>query len=117
MPRSKLLGRRQKAVTTIHRDPDGQISEIETVWDPEWLDEDYAWSAAYLRWLAGKCPGCKLDLVDTTAMHDGDPVHTFEVPTPRRCHACDARLLKQEEHAKKKPKRPGALLWHIERTS
>lgn len=89
----------------------------ETVWDPDWLEEDYAWAAAYLRWKAGKCPGCKLDLIDTTAMRDGEPVHVYEVPNPRRCHACDARLRKQEEHAEKKTSRPEAQIWQIEQTS
>lgn len=117
MPRSRLLGRQTRAVTTIHRDSDGKVVEIETVWDPDWLEEDYAWSAAYLRWLAGKCPGCRLDLVDTTAMHDGEPVHVYTVPPPRRCHGCDARQLAQDEHAKKKVVRPSALLWPIEQTS
>lgn len=116
MPRSKLLGRQARAVTTIRTGPAGE-QVIETVWDSEWLDEDYAWSAAYLRWLAGKCPGCRLDLVDTTAMQDGEPVHTYTVPKPRRCHGCDARVAAKDEHAKKKVIRPEALLWYVEQTS
>lgn len=114
MPRSKLLGRQQRAVTTIHRGPDGKVEKIETVWDAEWTDEDYTEAAAFLRWLEGKCPSCRLDLCDTTAMRDGEPVHTYKVPPPRRCHACDSRQREQDEHAKKKTIRPEALLWYVE---
>lgn len=113
MPRSKLLGRQTKSVTTTSKGPDGE-TVTETVWDSDWLEEDYAWAAAFLRWKAGKCPGCHLDMVDTTAMRDGDPVHVYDVPKPRRCHACDAKLAAQGEHAEKKVVRPEALLWHIE---
>ncbi|MFI6595000.1 hypothetical protein ACIBHX_02060 [Nonomuraea sp. NPDC050536] len=87
------------------------------MWDAEWLEEDYAWAAAYRRWLAGKCPGCKMDLVETTAMQDGGPAHTYHVPTPRRCYACDARIEAQEEADKKGSLRPQAKIWQIEQTS
>lgn len=87
------------------------------MWDPEWLEEDYAEAAAYLRWKAGKCPGCQLDLVDTTAMRDGEPVHVYKVRPPRRCHGCDARIYEQEEHSKKGSYREQALIWQIEQES
>lgn len=50
-------------------------------------------------------------------MRDGEPVHTYRVPPPRRCHACDARQKAQDEAAKKKMVRPEAALWFIEQES
>ncbi|MEU4410768.1 hypothetical protein AB0F88_40210 [Streptosporangium sp. NPDC023963] len=88
-----------------------------TTWAPRWLEEDYAWAAAYLRWQAGQCPACRLQLSDTTAMRDGEPVHSYKVPPPRRCQACDELIKVQHAHSKKGSVREGALLWHIEQTS
>ena len=84
------------------------------MWDPDWLEEDYAWAAAYKRWKAGKCPRCTLDLADTTAMHDGEPVHTYKATTPRRCYGCDELIRAEEEDEKKKVIRPQARIRWVE---
>ncbi|MBG0828559.1 hypothetical protein HS041_12345 [Planomonospora sp. ID67723] len=50
-------------------------------------------------------------------MRDGDPVHVYEVPPPRRCHACDATIRAQDEHTKKGTIRERALMWIVKRIS
>lgn len=47
-------------------------------------------------------------------MENGRPKHTYKVPEPARCHACDA-LVRDGERAKDR-QRPEALLRHVERT-
>jgi len=49
-------------------------------------------------------------------MANGRPVHTYKVPAPARCQACDVLIQAQDAADKDKVKRPGALLRHIERT-
>ena len=103
-------------VTTIyHHDEDGRITHTEAVSEPEWLEEDVAWHKAFLRWRAELCPGCSMSLVETTEMRDGEPVHSYHVPDPRRCQGCDARIKAQDEHAKKGTVRPDSLIWSVER--
>lgn len=117
MPRSELLGRQVQASTEYTYDEGGRVVQAVTTWEPRWLDDDVAWARAYLREKADRCPGCRLPLSETTAMHDGDPVHVYKVPPPRRCHGCDARIKAQDEHSKKGTVREQALMWGLERES
>lgn len=88
--------------------------QVVTTWEPRWLEEDLAWARAYLRWRADQCPGCGLQMSDTTAMEDGGPANSYTVPPPARCHACDARIRAQEQHRKQGTvTRPEALLWPV----
>jgi len=88
-----------------------------TTREPEWTEEDVAWHTAYLREQNSRCPGpCGLPLDETTDMANGRPVHTYKVPAPARCQACDVLIQAQDAADKDKVKRPGALLRHIERT-
>ncbi|GAA0853494.1 hypothetical protein ACFQVD_26450 [Streptosporangium amethystogenes subsp. fukuiense] len=101
-------------MTEREYDDDGRLVRTVTTWEPRWLEEDMAWAKAYLRWKVGQCPGCRLQLSETTAMQDGAPVHQYTVADPFRCYACDARIKAQDEHAKKGSVREQALLWQIE---
>ncbi|WP_214322091.1 hypothetical protein [Nonomuraea sediminis] len=58
-----------------------------------------------------------MDLVDSTAMRDGEPVHQYRVTKPRRCYACDAKIEAQEKHFEKGTYREQALLWQIEQAT
>lgn len=112
-----MLGRQATSSTELLYDEEGRVARIVTTHEPRWLEEDLAWARAYLQWQAGRCPACRLDLADTTAMEGGEPAHSYAVPPPGRCHACDARIKAQEEHAKKGSQRPEALVWMVEQVS
>ncbi|KAB8186860.1 hypothetical protein FH608_046055 [Nonomuraea phyllanthi] len=117
VPRSELLGRQTQATTEYFYDEDGLLVRSETTWEPRWLPEDVSWAQAWRRWVAGKCPGCGLQLADTTAMRDGEPVHSYHVPDPARCYGCDELLKDDKERAKKPTVRPEALLRHVEQVT
>jgi hypothetical protein len=106
-----LLGRATVSRTVYHRDEAGQVTHSETTSDPEWTDEDVAWHKAFLRWQKDQCPGCGLQLSETTEMHDGEPVRSYTVPLPVRCHACTALAKAQDKHSKHKVAHPHALYW------
>lgn len=116
VPRSELLGRQAQATTEFVYEGDRLVGTV-TTWEARWLPEDVSWAQAWRRWVAGKCPHCGLQLDETTAMKDGEPVHTYRVPDPARCYGCDALLKDDAERAKKAQVRPGALLRHVEQTS
>lgn len=116
VPRSELLGR-QPVATTEFEYEDGQLVRTVTTWEPRWLPEDVSWAQAWRRWVAGKCPGCGLQLSETTEMRDGEPVHTYHVPDPARCYGCDTRIKAREERAKLPTVRPDALFDYVERVS
>lgn len=113
VPRSELLGRQVQATTEFVYDR-GKLVRALTTWEPRWLPEDVSWAQAWRRWVAGKCPNCGLQLEETTAMHDGEPVHSYHVPDPARCYACDAKIKDEEQRAKLPTIRPGALMGHVE---
>lgn len=96
-------------------DEKGRLVREVVTHDAEWTSEDLALAKAHRRNRLDECPGCRLPLSETTAMHDGEPAHSYQVPDPARCHACDARLKRQEEHAKQGTIRSDALLWWVER--
>ncbi|WP_326646688.1 hypothetical protein OG884_18850 [Streptosporangium sp. NBC_01755] len=99
-------------MTTIyHRGEQERVTHSETMSEPEWTDEDVAWHMAYLRWKADQCHNCGLQLSETTEMRDGEPVRSYIVPNPSRCHACTALARAQEKHSKYKTEHPQALFW------
>ncbi|WP_157253215.1 hypothetical protein [Nonomuraea typhae] len=101
-------------MTEYHYDG-GRLTHTTTTWEPRWLDEDLAWAKAWMHYQANKCPGCGWQLVESTAMHNGEPAHSFHVPDPLRCHVCDARKKAQEAHEKKGAVvRPEAQVWVVE---
>ncbi|MET8985826.1 hypothetical protein ABZW49_10295 [Nonomuraea wenchangensis] len=112
VPRSELLGRQPRAETEFVYE-DGLLVRTVTTWEARWLPEDLAWAQAWRRWLAGKCPNCGLQLDETTAMENGEPVHSYHVPDPARCYGCDAKLKDDERRAKMPTVRPGALLRYV----
>ncbi|MER6942487.1 hypothetical protein ABT294_00565 [Nonomuraea sp. NPDC000554] len=116
VPRSELLGRQAQATTEFVYEDDRLVRTV-TTWEPRWLPEDVSWAQAWRRWVAGKCPGCGLQLEETTAMKDGEPVHAYHVPDPARCYGCDAKLKDDEQRAKMPTVRPGALLRYVEQVS
>lgn len=111
VPRSKLLGRVPLVTTIYHRGETNHVTHSETTSEPEWTDEDVAWHMAYLRWKADQCPQCGLQLSETTEMRDGEPVRTYTVPHPFRCHACTAIARSQEQRAKHKTEYEQALFY------
>jgi hypothetical protein len=112
-----VLGRSAAAVTEYHYDDDGRLTHTTTTWEPRWLEEDLAWARAYLALLNDRCPGgCGHYLSESAAMERGEPVHTFTVPTPTRCHACTARAKAQEKYSKMEVRHPDALLWGVLKT-
>jgi hypothetical protein len=111
VPRSKLLGRVPAVKTVYHRDRAGQVTHSETTSEPEWTDEDVAWHMAYLRWLADQCPGCRMQLSETSQMRDGEPVRSYTVPPPSRCYACTAVAREQDKRSKQKTAYPEALFF------
>lgn len=109
------MGREPRSVTRHHYDKQGRLVRSVTTREPLWTDEDVAWATAFRLELKQRCPGpCGLPLSETTAMENGRPKHTYRVPEPARCQACDA-LVRDEEKTKDR-RRPEALLRHVERT-
>lgn len=111
-----MLGREPREITRHYYNKKGQVVRSVTVKEAEWTDEDLALHTAHVQEQAGRCPGvCGLPLDETTAMADGEPVHTFTVSLPHRCHACDAVMRAQDEAEQRNVVRPGALLRHVEK--
>lgn len=120
IPRSQLLGREPCQTTEYEHDEDGRLIRSTTTSEPRWLPDDVAWAAAHLAELGDLCPGqCSLPLSETTAMHDGEPVHSYRVPTPRVCRACEELLKDQEKQVKKYGPDPiaGARIRQVEQIS
>jgi YD repeat-containing protein len=120
IPRSQLLGREPEAVTEYEYNPDGRLVRSITTTEPRWLPEDVAWAFAWMLEQADRCPGdCGLPLSETTAMRDGEPVHSYRVPTPRVCRACEEKIKEQRKTAEKYGPDPiaGARIWEIEQVS
>lgn len=83
-----------------------------TTRESEWLDEDVAWAQAHEEELADKCPRCGQPLSESTAMANGEPVHSYVVDDPARCYSCDELIKKQEAHGKRGHiVRPEAQVW------
>lgn len=116
VPRSELLGRSAEATTEFIYE-DGVLVRTVTTWEPRWLPEDVSWAQAWRRWLNGRCPTCRLQLADTTAMANGEPVHSYHVPEPARCYGCDALLKDDEQRSKMPTVRPEALVRYVEQVS
>lgn len=117
IPRSQLLGREPAEITIYEYDDDGRLTRSVTTREPRWTEEDIAWALAGIEEQADRCPKCSLPLSETTAMNDGEPVHVYKVPKPKRCHGCDARIKAQDEDAKMPSKRPDARMWVVEEVS
>ncbi|ETK36123.1 hypothetical protein [Microbispora sp. ATCC PTA-5024] len=118
IPRSQLLGREPAQIVEVEYDRAGRLVRAVVTSEPRWTPEDVAWALAKMAEDADRCPGCHLSLTETTAMKDGEPVHSYKVDHPRRCQACDEKLKQQEAHAKRgKVERPDALIWEIEQES
>lgn len=108
MPRSVLLGRRRRAVTTYQYDQTGRLVRSVTVWDPEWTPQDVAWAQAYAEEQAARCPGCGQPLDEST-----DPANegAYEAPFPVRCFACSTLEHRQKDYRDK----PEGLLFTVVR--
>lgn len=96
-------------MTRHHYGKGGRLVRSVTRREPEWSDEDRAWSLALAYWRDTRCPLCGGDLGDCTAPEDDLLITT---PPPRRCKATDA-LIDHRQQYKDSPK-PGALLWRTE---
>ncbi|MFC6080914.1 hypothetical protein [Sphaerisporangium aureirubrum] len=93
--------------TTFHYDAAGLLTHTVTVREPEWLEDDVAWALAWRQEQAGKCPGCGLQLEETTnPANDG----RYVVPLPVRCFACTPIAEAHTIYAKSPP----GLLIHAE---
>lgn len=110
------MGRSAEATTEFIYE-DGLLVRTVTTWEPRWLPEDLSWAQAWRRWLNGRCPKCKLQLADTTAMENGEPVHSYHVPEPARCYGCDELLRDDERRSKMPTVRPDALVRYVEQVS
>lgn len=103
------------AATVYTYDEAGRLASAITTWEPEWLEEDVAWAKAYLRERADHCPGCGLPMTETMAMQDGEPVHTYLVRPPARCHACTALHKAQDKRAERSGTYDPSLFFRVER--
>jgi hypothetical protein len=100
VPRSVLLGRQRVSVTTYEHDEKGRLVRSVTTQDSEWAEEDLAYARAHRRNELGKCPGCRLPLVETT---NPDNEGSYEAPPPTRCHACTPLEFRKDEYVKSPP--------------
>lgn len=111
VPRSRLLGREPRQVTTFHYDGQGRLARAITVRESEWLAEDRDAALAELLEERGRCPGpCGGLPLDTTVGERNDG--RFEAPPPYRCHACEAIIERQGEWAGKEIR---DLVFHVRR--
>lgn len=96
VPRSRLLGREPRSVTTFEYDEStGRLARAITVRESLWLEEDRDAAQAELQEQRGRCPGqCGLPL-DTTVGEANDG--KFVAPPPYRCHACEVIVARQKE--------------------
>src|SRR5690606_19302473 len=58
VPRSVLLGRESRSVTSYHYDDDGRLAWSETTYSPEWLDDDLDGALEWLEADDLACGGC-----------------------------------------------------------
>lgn len=115
VPRSVLLGGETRSVTTYEYD-EGQLVRSVTVAESPWTEEDLAYAMADQQEQNDECPRCAMPLSETTAMKDGEPVHTYTADAPYRCYGCDAVARRQEADAEQGITRPDALIYVAERT-
>jgi len=109
VPRSILLGRQRKSVTTYEYDENGRLVRSVTVHDPEWTEEDYGWAAAEESNRAALCPGgCGHPLEETI-----DPDIEWEAPLPVVCFACRTLAKRQAEY--QRPDVEPGHLFHVQR--
>jgi hypothetical protein len=86
IPRSKLLGRQPRSVTTYEYDEQsGRLVRAITVHESEWLQEDRDWAEADRQEQLGRCPGCGLPLEETLAPENEGAYVAIDPP---KCHAC-----------------------------
>lgn len=85
IPRSRLLGREPRTVTTYHYDGEGRLVRAVTVRESEWTEDDRDWALADLQVQDGLCGSCGLPLEETT---DPDNEFAYVADEPARCHAC-----------------------------
>jgi hypothetical protein len=110
-PRSILLGRRRRAVTSYTYDEEtGRLARAVTVWDPEWTPQDRAWAQAHLEEQAATCRGCGHPLAETT---QPGAEGRYRVPPPVICHAC--RPLEIAERKWREVEGGPGALFHVER--
>lgn len=114
-----VLGEGTRSVMTIEWDEEtGRPLRVVTVHESPWSEEDFAYAAAYEQEVADQCPTCTQPLSESTAMKDGEPLHSYIVGNPARCHSCDELIKKEEAHGKSgRVDRPGALIWTSHRES
>lgn len=118
IPRSQLLGREPEETTAYEHDNNGTLVRSVTTREPRWTDEDVAWALAYMQEQGDRCPGCRLQLSETTAMKDGEPVHDYRVDAPRVCRACEALAKKKAQYAEKYSEpHPEKWIWEAEQIS
>ncbi len=112
IPRSQLLGREPAQIIEYEYDEHGRVARAVVTTEPRWTPEDMAWALAWIAEQADLCPGCRLPLSETTAMRDGEPVHTYTVDLPRVCRACEALAKRQDAYRKKYPDpHPHTKIW------
>lgn len=88
------------SVTVYEYDEDGRLVRSVTTHDAEWTDEDLGHAKAYQRNENSKCPGCGLDLSETT---DPENEGMYEAPPPMRCHACTPLEHRKSEYTESPP--------------
>lgn len=71
-----------------------------TTHDAEWLEEDRDYAKGHRRLMLARCPGCGLDLNETT---DPDNEGAYEAPLPVRCHACTPLEHRKSEYKESPP--------------
>lgn len=84
-PRSELLGRQRRAVTSYeYDDATGRLTRSVTVWDPLWTDDDRELLLALQQEESEECGGCGRQISETT-----DPASRGAYDVRRhRCEAC-----------------------------
>lgn len=88
------------SVTVYEYDEQDRLIRSVTTHDAEWTEEDLGSAKAYRRNKMAECPGCGLDLAQTT-----DPANEglYEAPLPVRCYACTPLEHRKGEYKESAP--------------
>jgi hypothetical protein len=85
---SRFMGEKSSSVTTHEFDPAGRVVRSETVYTPDWTEDDVRGALALRNYEAELCPGCHHPFAETA---NPDNEFEYEALPPIRCHRCTKR--------------------------